>query len=78
LHFFETYIHLIVERKKYVEVITMSDQHYRMTRVELREDLDEGTYVAVRAYDPSRTVAELEEEALERFGTMRQRQEDNP
>ena len=56
----------------------MSDQHYRMTRVELREDLDEGTYVAVRAYDPSRTVAELEEEALERFGTMRQRQEDNP
>jgi hypothetical protein len=44
----------------------------------LREDLDEGTYVAVRAYDPTRTVADLEEEALERFGTMRQRQEDNP
>jgi hypothetical protein len=44
----------------------------------LREDLDEGTYVAVRAYDPTRTVAELEEEALERFRAMCQRQEDNP
>jgi hypothetical protein len=36
----------------------------------LREDVDEGTYVAVRAYDPSRTVADIEEEALEHFRGM--------
>ena len=36
----------------------------------LREDVDEGTYLAVRAYDPSRTVADFEEEALEYFRAM--------
>jgi hypothetical protein len=36
----------------------------------VRENMDEGTYVAVRIYDNSRTVGELENQALEHFYRM--------
>lgn len=43
--------------------------------VMLREDVDEGTYVAVRAYDPAQTIDAYQDEALEHFRRMNTQQD---